>query len=259
MKTVIYSGMLGILALITSLSAGCRLCCAPYDYCGPVYDCGNCANLMTNRCGSGVHGRMCGEPPAYQSPVQVAPQNMPEGSNSPNAVPPTTIRGPHVQYMPGRNHVSQGNVPTQGISAPQSQSGPILPPVLQQPQMVAAQPQVGAQAQIPAQPQGMQMPPGTMVVPQQGPMEVQVYDENGRYLGTEIIDAQGNTTNQVAPPAVPAFPPLSSGAVMQNPQVQYSVPPAQKYPSMFPQKMNYPQTPVLPVSGGGWTTRSQQR
>jgi hypothetical protein len=145
------------------------------------------------------------------------------------SVAPPGMSGPQVQYAPGRNQAAYNSAP---------QSGPILPPAPQQPVAVAAQQQIGTQAQI---------PPGTMVVPRQGPVEVQVFDENGKYLGTEIIDAQGNVTNPVTPPAFPSQP---GGTVTQNPPTGYIVPPT---------RMNYPQTPVLPVSGGGWMTRSQAR
>jgi hypothetical protein len=38
---------------LSLLSAGCTMCCHPYDYCGPVYDGGQCSN---ERAGSVLDG-----------------------------------------------------------------------------------------------------------------------------------------------------------------------------------------------------------
>lgn len=239
MRTVFYSAVLAACVLTACLSTGCRMCCAPYDYCGPVWQCGGCADLSTRRCGSGVHGPACGPCGATnnmvytQNPAQISPTN---GQPVMPSQPATAIPGPHVQYMqPGQQ------VPMVMAQAPA------------QPQMVPVQPQIGAQVQM--QPQALprtqvmtatatQTQTQTMVVPQQGVVEVQVFDEKGNFLGIEKMDANGNTLNHVPHPAATGVPQQQMMMVPQQ-QVMYMQPQQQ----MMPVSMN----------GGGWKTRTQPR
>ena len=268
MKSFFYVSLLGVFVLVVSFSAGCRLCCAPYDYCGPVYDCGQCANLMTNRCGSGVHGVPCGGQPAVaQIPAQQIPQNSPQYNNSIPRQVPTPATGPQVQYTPNRFQNTGMAAPVQqGMPMQQPQQGMVVQQGAPTAQVMPIQPQVGKTAQpqtMPMLPQ--QNTPDTMIVPPQGPQEVKYYDENGQLLGTETVDAGGRVIHstlpdymrnvtQPSPQAAPAMV-MPAGGVIQNPQSTY-----QNTPVTYNAPMtHYPQTPVLPVSEGGWKTRTQPR
>ena len=269
MKSFFYTALWSAFALVVSFSAGCRICCAPYDYCGPVYDCGQCANLTTNRCGSGVCGVPCGGQPAVAGmPAQQIPQNpAPYYHGTPSGMP-TPAPGPQVQNVPNRFQNA-------GMPAAAPQGMPVMPPqqgmLVQQgapaPQLMPIQPQVGKTAQpqmmMPMPPQ--QNTPETMIVPQQGPQEIPYYDENQKYLGSETVDASGRVIkstlpaymqniSQQAPQAAPTMV-MPAGGVMQNPQPVY-----QNTPVTYNAPMtNYPQTPVQPISAGGWKTRTQPR
>ncbi|HEY2826619.1 MAG TPA: hypothetical protein VGJ04_03380 [Pirellulales bacterium] len=71
--------LLGLSALILAAATGCRMCASPYDYCGPVVECG-CM-------GGGDYGGGCGngEPSQemmddHSAPVEgemIAPPNAP--------------------------------------------------------------------------------------------------------------------------------------------------------------------------------------
>lgn len=50
-RKIAYAGFLGLI----TLSYGCTMCCHPYDYNGPVYDCDN--QNMNVRAGSILEGR----------------------------------------------------------------------------------------------------------------------------------------------------------------------------------------------------------
>lgn len=260
MRTVFCSAVLAACVLMTCLSTGCRLCCAPYDYCGPVWQCGGCADLSTRRCGSGVCGPACGPCGATNNMAYVQnPQNpaqMVPGTAQPMmpAQPTTAIPGPQVQFM---QPVQQA--PMVRTQAPvQPQMMPMQPQVGAQiqPQMVQAQPQALPRTQVmtatatqtQVQPQAQIQPqPQTMVVPQQGVIEVQVFDEKGNFLGIEKMDANGNTLNHVPHPVATAVP-------QQPMQQQMMMVPQQQV--MYAPRMNY--QPVS-MNGGGWKTRTQPR
>ncbi|MDO4551800.1 MAG: hypothetical protein Q4C96_11185 [Planctomycetia bacterium] len=239
MKKLIYGTIFSFLGFILTFSPGCRLCCAPYDYCGPVYEGGNCSNLMTNRCGSGVNGAACcgnaccGAQPVYspsaspalvptnKTPQNISPKNIPVAPNSPQVQYFTPTQQPN-QLMTRRpsNLRTISNTHTSGPTA-------------------------SASAKI----------QNTSLLSQDGLMEVQVYDENGKFLGTEYMDAQGNTLNQVSFPADSENTPVSSKNSAQNIQVTFQAPHSASY---APAQLNYPKTPVLPASGG-WKTRTRPR
>ncbi len=162
--------------------------------------------------------------------------------------------GPQVQYMQPTQQapmvVMQNPAPQQGMHAAQ---------MVPAPQMAQVQPQVGAQVmpvtQSQMQMQG-QMPAGTVVVPQQGLVEVQVFDEKGNFLGVEKMDASGNTLNRVPAPTGASMMPQQQ--MMVVPQMMNQMPQNPMYVQQ--QGVAYPQVMPVSTSGGGfWKTRTQAK
>jgi hypothetical protein len=82
--------LLGLSALIMFAASGCRMCACPYDYCGPVVECG-C--MGGEGCGCGSAGPMEGPMDEGSAPMDgetispgtpqpaPAPMNTPTSSN----------------------------------------------------------------------------------------------------------------------------------------------------------------------------------
>ena len=179
----------GILVL-AGLSTGCSLCCAPYDYCGPVYANGGCANLARMRCGTAFNGgcATCGAHGQVQEFVdqngQPIPQNAPQIQPSPApdvapSVAPTPAPAPaatHPLPAPSASLPSQTQYRTASVAQSQTlQTAPDLP--------------------APSVPQN-----GTIAVDASGYARVAVYDENNQLLGYEMVDSTGKSVNQVQAP-----------------------------------------------------------
>ena len=86
--------LLGISALVLFAATGCRMCACPYDYCGPVVECG-CVG-----CDSGPSGPYEESSPAVEGETITpgAPQMAPTPADSPmtrNASPWRQTGVPH--------------------------------------------------------------------------------------------------------------------------------------------------------------------
>ena len=170
---------------LMGMSTGCRLCCAPYDYCGPVYSGGQCSNLARHRCGSGITNAgaaggcaKCGGGQTMMVPAQGMPTATPQQVVAPQAT-------------------AQQPMAPQQIPAAQPQARnfqPInrqVPPAAQQAQYLTTS---GAQSAPAVQSSGI-------AVNADGYQKIQVFDERGNLLGYETIDASGKSINQVPAPA----------------------------------------------------------
>lgn len=81
--------LLGLSALVLLASTGCRMCASPYDYCGPVVECG-CAGGEGCGCNSmGPQGEGTYEensPPMNGEMISPeAPQTAPTPANTPSS------------------------------------------------------------------------------------------------------------------------------------------------------------------------------
>ena len=177
---ILCSGLL----VLAGLSTGCSLCCAPYDYCGPVYANGGCANLARMRCGTAFNGgcATCGMHGQVQEFVdqngQPIPQNAPQSqpTPAPNVAPaPSPAPAPSVtQPLPGPSASLPSQTQYRTASVAQSQTSPAAPTVPQN---------------------------GAVAVDASGYARVAVYDENNQLLGYEMVDSTGKSVNQVPAPA----------------------------------------------------------
>ncbi|MDO4573780.1 MAG: hypothetical protein Q4D98_01040 [Planctomycetia bacterium] len=178
-------------ALVVGLT-GCKLCCAPYDYCGPVYQCGQCSDLAHRRCGSIAGQQSMVAVSTPQGTLQQVPsKQVPTPAPAPavgsqvQQVPPSYQRYQQVQYQQFQNRQAQ-QAPFQQTAQAPAQTGVVQAAALIP---TPASSEHAARQNIPA------------VVPQEGKIavnadgfqEVAVYDENGRLLGYETIDAEGKT------------------------------------------------------------------
>ena len=182
---ILCSGLL----VLAGLSTGCSLCCAPYDYCGPVYANGGCANLARMRCGTAFNGgcATCGMHGQVQQFVdqngQPIPQNAPQAqpaaaptlSPAPAPAPEPSVTQP--LPAPSASLPSQTQYRTASVAQSQTtQAAPALP--------------------APSTPQN-----GAIAVDASGYARVAVYDENNQLLGYEMVDSTGKSVNQVQAPA----------------------------------------------------------
>jgi len=179
------------LLVLAGFSTGCSLCCAPYDYCGPVYANGGCSNLARMRCGTafnggcatcGMHGQVQefvnqnGQPVSQVNP-QIQPTPAPEvvPTPAPNVVPSTT------QAIPAPTASFQSPTKYQSASIAQVQVPQTTHPTLP-----------ASSAPLPAN--------GSVAVDASGYARVAVYDENNQLLGYEMVDSTGKSVNQVQIP-----------------------------------------------------------
>lgn len=159
-------GSIGIICvLLLPPFAGCRLCCAPYDYCGPVYEGGQCSDLSRQRCGS-VTAMGC-------APAQVITENQAVIQHTPAT---KSVPTPAIQKAP---------TPKQ----PSSQVYNAVPQHYRQQGRTSQVIQATATQPIP----NASAAQGQIVVDANGYQKVEVYDENGKFLGHETIDASGKT------------------------------------------------------------------
>ena len=208
MKVIAKIGILGICASLLLGSVGCHLCCAPYDYCGPVWEGGQCSDLSRVRCGSvtaiggcstcSQHGAVA---PAQAVPAQGAPTAAPAPAPTPAPAPapaaksvgPQVYRGldSNVRQVQATQPVNQTN--SQVVAATATQ--PVAPnrslvvgrPASQKPVEAPTAVSVGSQ-------KSGQLPKDAVIaVGPDGFQKVEVYDEKGQFLGYETIDATGKT------------------------------------------------------------------
>ncbi len=193
MKKADFLTVLAVGFLLLGTSVGCSLCCAPYDYCGPVYANGQCSNLARFRCGTafgqsgcgaspqvtpnengGTHQALPASEPGGNPRIQPTPASSPQIQQSPRvALPPQT------QYRPASINAQ---VPQQ-IAHTNPSVQQVLPPVSS----------VGATDAIPQN--------GAIAVGADGYQKVEVYDENNQLMGYEIIDATGKSVSQLPAPS----------------------------------------------------------
>ncbi|MDO4858355.1 MAG: hypothetical protein Q4A17_10475 [Thermoguttaceae bacterium] len=178
----------GILVL-AGLSTGCSLCCAPYDYCGPVYANGGCSNLARMRCGTAFNGG-CATCGAHGQIQEFVDQNgRPVPQNAPQMQPsPAPDVAPSVMPAPAPST-------TQPLPAPSAK----LPSQTQYRTASVAQTQTSPMA--PALPASSAPQDGAVAVDASGYARVAVYDENNQLLGYEMVDSTGKSVNQVQVPA----------------------------------------------------------
>lgn len=231
MKKSISFALLAVLLLLAGMNTGCRLCCAPYDYCGPIYANGCCSNLARHRCGTAFN----------QVPQAVYDEN----GNLIQGAPGMVQGGVPYQPAPQPTPAPQGMVP-QPTSAPQTMADPMIPaagaqmnqyqsgrqqyPQLasnagrsqaqQQVNYVQAEPQAVSQARAGALPFATAESSSATVLPSEslsgnaaagvngsiavnadGYQKVAVYDEKQQLLGYEIIDATGKSVQQLPAPS----------------------------------------------------------
>ncbi len=200
-KTVSLTILVQCLFLLIT-ATGCSLCCAPYDYCGPVFADGHCANLARQRCGTAFNGPMgCnnGAQVIYDEngqPISVPTTQQPTPATSQNTqMVPTPA--PKQQLPPG------GHLYKQPATAQNT---------VTQPTAIQAQFQHASAyntAQRTANPGNSNAStvistsemPTTIPVNADGYQRVAVYDENQQLLGYEMIDATGKSVQQLPAPA----------------------------------------------------------
>lgn len=101
---------LGLLAVLVSSSVGCRMCCHPYDYCGPVYQGdGQCQSCCSGHARVGsvldpASGRSLGQHEdgaPHRAKVQTPTPASSEGRAAPAEVPtPAPIKSQPPATMP---------------------------------------------------------------------------------------------------------------------------------------------------------------
>lgn len=158
-------GSIGMICvLLLPPLAGCRLCCAPYDYCGPVYEGGQCSDLSKQRCGSVTAMGCIPEQVITGNPTVIQQAPAMKSTPAPAIQRTPTPKQPSSQVF---NAVPQYR--QQGRTSQVIQATAIQP---------VTNPSVGQ---------------GQIVVDANGYQKVEVYDENGKFLGHETIDASGKT------------------------------------------------------------------
>jgi hypothetical protein len=76
--------LLGLSALVLLASTGCRMCACPYDYCGPVVECGCVGGEGCGMSQGPVEGQIQdGTPVDGEMIQQGAPQSAPTPANGP--------------------------------------------------------------------------------------------------------------------------------------------------------------------------------
>ncbi|MDO4629281.1 MAG: hypothetical protein Q4C70_08880 [Planctomycetia bacterium] len=217
MKTTVSLTFLAQCLFLLVTATGCSLCCAPYDYCGPVFADGHCANLARQRCGTAFNGPMgCnggaqviydenGQPisvPTAQQPTPATYQNM-------ETVP---TPAPKQQLPPG------GHLYKQPATAQNTMTQPMAQNTMTQSATVQAQFQhasaynsaqrnLASAATSGSTDSGASTVvstsemPTTIPVNADGYQRVAVYDENQKLLGYEMIDATGKSVHQLPAPA----------------------------------------------------------
>ncbi len=192
---------LACIGLFTVISSGCSLCCAPYDYCGPVYADGRCSNLARFRCGTafnqtynapqdGVVLDENGQPIPGQNPQmqQTVPSQAAPSSVQPQPTPAQNLTPvPTASATQNRGNYAQRSYRTASTSAP-NEVATALP--------VSDTVQTQTSAPIPQIPQS-----GTIAVNPDGYQKVAVYDENQQLMGYEMIDATGKSVQELPAPA----------------------------------------------------------
>jgi|GEM_PF-1609411 len=206
MKKVVSLMVLAGSLFLLGMSVGCSLCCAPYDYCGPVYANGQCSNLARFRCGTafgqggcGMSGQVMvdenGQPiPVVSGQEQGIQQGVPQGIQP----TPAPASAPRIQVSPGASGVA---VPQQTQYRPASMNSQV-------PQRIAyAQPSETETVQQALPPVSRENVPavmpqnGAIAVGADGYQKVEVYDENNQLMGYEIIDATGKSVRQLPAPS----------------------------------------------------------
>ncbi len=180
-----------LLLLITA--TGCSLCCAPYDYCGPVFADGRCANLARQRCGtafnsstgcnSGVQQQVIYDENGQPISISTAPQPMSATSQNMHSVP---TRAPKQQLPPGGHLYKQPE--TARNMAPQAQFQHASAYHSAQRNVVSSNSTAISTSEMPT----------TIPVNADGYQRVAVYDENQQLLGYELIDATGKSVQQLS-------------------------------------------------------------
>ena len=206
MKVIAKIGILGICASLLLGSVGCHLCCAPYDYCGPVWEGGQCSDLSRVRCGSvtaiggcstcGQHGAVA---PDQAVPTQGAPTAAPAPAPTPAPAPATKSVGPQV-YRGLDSNVRQVQA-TQPVNQTNSQvvAATATQPVAPNRSLVVGRPASQKPVEAPKavsvgnQNAGQLPKDAVIAVGPDGFQKVEVYDEKGQFLGYETIDATGKT------------------------------------------------------------------
>lgn len=139
--TILASGL-----LLLGTSVGCSLCCAPYDYCGPVFANGQCSNLARCRCGT-AFGQGCGQggcATCGQANYGVAPQVTYDENGRPIQTVPSPAQGMRQNVQPQVQ--------------PQIQPSQIQPTRIQQGPAAQLQPSSGAALSQPTQNRSAQYP-----------------------------------------------------------------------------------------------------
>jgi len=195
------------------MASGCSLCCAPYDYCGPVYANGCCANLARQRCGTAFNQTQVPQQVTYDANGQPIPlQNQP--ARAPQHIPGDTpaqtsmMHAPSVMQQDQRMASPQYQAQYQQAPYRQASANPTARPaqqMMQAQQMAPAQqmaqaPQMAMLPAEPSAPSAQATANGTIAVNADGFQKVAVYDENQQLLSYEIIDATGKSVQQLPAP-----------------------------------------------------------
>ncbi len=189
------------------MASGCSLCCAPYDYCGPVYANGCCANLARQRCGTAFNQTQMPQQVTYDAngqPIPVQNQPTPAPQHIPGDTPASAMSAPSAMPQNQGMTASQFQAPYRQASAnPTARPSAVssAPAMSAMPsQQMAQAPQM---AMLPAEPSNVSAPTpinGKIAVNADGFQKVAVYDENQQLLGYEIIDATGKSVQQLPAP-----------------------------------------------------------
>ena len=208
MKVIARIGILGICASLLLGSVGCHLCCAPYDYCGPVWEGGQCSDLSRVRCGSvtaiggcstcGQHGAVA---PDQAVPAQGAPTAAPAPAPTPAPAPAPAAKSVGPQVYRGLNSNVRQVQATQPVNQTNSQVVPATAtqPVAPNRSLVVGRPASQKPVEAPTavsvgnQNAGQLPKDAVIAVGPDGFQKVEVYDEKGQFLGYETIDATGKT------------------------------------------------------------------
>jgi hypothetical protein len=90
--------LLALSLFVLAAATGCHMCASPYDYCGPVVECGCVGG---GSCGCGCNSNAApSEGPSYENGApmdggeMVSPQNAPAGSTNTQGISPTPANPP---------------------------------------------------------------------------------------------------------------------------------------------------------------------
>lgn len=191
------------------MASGCSLCCAPYDYCGPVYANGCCANLARQRCGTAFNQTQMPQQVTYDAngqPIPIQNQPTPAPQHIPGDTPAQTSAMSVPSAMPQNQGMSAGQfqAPYRQASAnPTARPSAVssAPAVSAMPsQQMAQVPQVAMRPAEPSDISAQTPVNGKIAVNADGFQKVAVYDENQQLLGYELIDATGKSVQQLPAP-----------------------------------------------------------